>query len=244
MATPCDVRPTVAAAPLWHNRRNSLVAAHGVMRQSKRRCQHAKVVANRRGRLRALCAVLSSPAAAHHSFAAVFQMDTVTEIEGRVTGSLGQSAHQDLGRRHRWAELGSRSGARELAVAHGHREKHDRRRHDDPRARQSGPAQGPDAVGIEHPVAERNRAPRSAGRATALELDRGSETRRRSSSRAPQVPDGSERSFFRTWSPSISAFPRPRGAPVLTDEGRRAQARYESGSKPSATARCRACRTR
>ena len=32
-----------------------------------------------------LCALLSSPAAAHHSFAAVFLMDTVTEIEGRVT---------------------------------------------------------------------------------------------------------------------------------------------------------------
>ena len=43
-----------------------------------------------------------------------------------------------------------------------------------------------------------------------------------------KLPDGSPRSFFRTWSPLISAFPRPRGAPALTDEGQRAQARYES----------------
>jgi hypothetical protein len=35
-----------------------------------------------------LCAVLPSAASAHHSFAAVFEMDKVTEIEGRVTGSL------------------------------------------------------------------------------------------------------------------------------------------------------------
>jgi hypothetical protein len=46
-----------------------------------------------------------------------------------------------------------------------------------------------------------------------------------------KLPDGSERSFFRTWSPLISAFPRPRGAAELTDEGRRAQARYETGEQ-------------
>lgn len=46
-----------------------------------------------------------------------------------------------------------------------------------------------------------------------------------------KLPDGSERSFFRIWSPLISAFPRPRGQAVLTDEGRRAQARYETGEQ-------------
>jgi hypothetical protein len=46
-----------------------------------------------------------------------------------------------------------------------------------------------------------------------------------------KLPDGSARSFFRTWSPLISAFPRPRGTPTLTDEGKRAQARYESGEQ-------------
>ena len=46
-----------------------------------------------------------------------------------------------------------------------------------------------------------------------------------------KLPDGSERSFFRIWSPLISAFPRPRGQAVLTDEGRRAQVRYESGEQ-------------
>ena len=33
----------------------------------------------------AFCALLQVPAAAHHSFAAEFRMDTVAEIEGRVT---------------------------------------------------------------------------------------------------------------------------------------------------------------
>jgi hypothetical protein len=46
-----------------------------------------------------------------------------------------------------------------------------------------------------------------------------------------KLPDGSTRSFFRVWSPLISAFPRPRGTPTLTDEGRRAQARYETGEQ-------------
>jgi hypothetical protein len=46
-----------------------------------------------------------------------------------------------------------------------------------------------------------------------------------------KLPDGSERSFFRIWSPLISAFPRPRGTPMLTDAGRRAQARYEGGEQ-------------
>ncbi|HUQ52154.1 MAG TPA: DUF6152 family protein, partial [Gammaproteobacteria bacterium] len=32
-----------------------------------------------------LCASLSSTAAAHHSFAAEFEMDKITEIEGRVS---------------------------------------------------------------------------------------------------------------------------------------------------------------
>jgi hypothetical protein len=44
-----------------------------------------------------------------------------------------------------------------------------------------------------------------------------------------KLPDGSERSLFRIWSPLISTFPRPRGARTLTDERKRAQARCESG---------------
>lgn len=48
---------------------------------------------------------------------------------------------------------------------------------------------------------------------------------------ATKLPDGSERTFFRIWAPPISSFPRPRGQASLTDEGRRAQARYESGQQ-------------
>src|SRR5690606_2279886 len=45
------------------------------------------------------------------------------------------------------------------------------------------------------------------------------------------LPEGAERSFFRVWSPVITAMPRPRGAPTLTAEGERAQARYQGGQQ-------------
>jgi hypothetical protein len=44
-------------------------------------------------------------------------------------------------------------------------------------------------------------------------------------------PADGERSFFRIWTPLITAMPRPRGAPALTAEGERRQARYESGER-------------
>jgi hypothetical protein len=46
-----------------------------------------------------------------------------------------------------------------------------------------------------------------------------------------KLPDGSQRSLFRIWSPLISAMPRPRGPAALTDEAQRAQARYEGGKQ-------------
>jgi hypothetical protein len=45
------------------------------------------------------------------------------------------------------------------------------------------------------------------------------------------LPEGGERSFFRIWTPLITAMPRPRGTPVLTAEGQRRQARYETGEQ-------------
>ena len=89
------------------------------------------------------------------------------------------------------------------------------------------------ALGLEHPAAERHRAARGAGRASRTS---GSKTRRRrdraSSSRATSSCRTAARARSSAiWSPLISAFPRPRGTPVLTDEGRRAQARYEGGEQ-------------
>ncbi len=46
------------------------------------------------------------------------------------------------------------------------------------------------------------------------------------------LASGTGHSFYRIWSPvDVAAFPKPRGAPVLTDAGRRAQARYGIGKK-------------
>jgi hypothetical protein len=43
---------------------------------------------------------------------------------------------------------------------------------------------------------------------------------------------GEKPSFFNVWSPRFPGFPRPRGEPVLTDAGRRAQAeKYGPGKK-------------
>ena len=102
---------------------------------------------------------------------------------------------------------------------------------DDQRARQSRPTQRARAVGLEHPARRQHRAARGAGRSAALGLEDGRRRDARSSSRAISAAGRQRRSFFRIWSPLISAFPRPRGTPVLTAEGQRAQARYEGGEQ-------------
>jgi hypothetical protein len=180
-----------------------------------------------------LCTLLAFPATAHHSFAAEFRMDTVAEIEGRVTeidwvnphvkiqvaASDGQGWEIEGGP----VNLLSRMGIEKSMFSVGATV----------RARGNPGRRNPRAIYVSNillangtellasPGAQPHwGATNTVGDASAF-LVAGNLA----------LPEGGERSLFRVWSPLISAFPRPRGPAVLTEEGRRAQARYESSEQ-------------
>lgn len=179
-----------------------------------------------------LCAVLPSAASAHHSFAAVFEMDKVAEIEGRVTevhwvnphitidvvASDGQSWVVEAGP----VNLLTRMGIEKSMIAAGSTIKV----RGNPGRRDAHLlwvsnillANGTELLAA--PGAQAYFGSKTVGDATDFFV-----------AGDLKLPDGSARSFFRVWSPLISAFPRPRGAPKLTAEGQRAQARYETGEQ-------------
>jgi Family of unknown function (DUF6152) len=179
-----------------------------------------------------LCAALSPAATAHHSFAAVFQMDTVTEIEGRVTevqwinphikiqvaGSDGQSWEVEAGPVNLLSRMGIEKSM--LAVGTTIRVRGNPGRRDARTLWVSNILLPNGTELLAAPGARPHWGSTTVGDATDFFV-----------AGDLKLPDGSERSFFRIWSPLISAFPRPRGTPALTDEGRRAQARYEGGEQ-------------
>ena len=179
-----------------------------------------------------LCALAEGAATAHHSFAAVFQMDKVTEIEGRVTevhwvnphitievaASDGQSWEVEAGPVNLLTRMGIEKSMIEVGSTIRVRGNPGRR---DARALWVSNillANGTELLAA--PGAQAYWGSKTVGDATDFFV-----------AGDLKLPDGSARSFFRVWSPLISAFPRPRGAPPLTDEGRRAQARYETGEQ-------------
>ena len=179
-----------------------------------------------------VCALVPAAATAHHSFAAVFEMDKVTEIQGRVTQVHWINPHITI-------DVAANDGQSWVVEA--------------------GPVNLLTRMGIEKSMIEVGSTIRvrgNPGRRDAhllwvsnILLANGTELLAAPGAQAYfgsktvgdassffvagdlKLPDGSARSFFRVWSPLISAFPRPRGAPKLTDEGRRAQARYETGEQ-------------
>lgn len=180
----------------------------------------------------AVASLVPAAVSAHHSFAAVFRMDTVTEIEGRVTDVQWVNPHIKIhvaaNDGQRWeieagpVNLLSRMGIEKRMIEVGAtiraRGNPGRR---DARALWVSNILLPNGTELlAAPGAEPHFASTTVGDASDF-LVAGD----------LKLPDGSERSFFRIWSPLISAFPRPRGTPVLTDEGRRAQARYEGGEQ-------------
>jgi hypothetical protein len=179
-----------------------------------------------------LCALLPAAVSAHHSFAAVFQMDTVIEIEGRVTdvqwvnphikvhiaGSDGQRWEIEAGPVNLLTRMGIEKSMIEVGATIRVRGNPGRR---DARALWVSNILLPNGTELlAAPGAEPHFGSKTVGDATDFFV-----------AGDLKLPDGSERSFFRIWSPLISAFPRPRGTPVLTEAGRRAQARYESGEQ-------------
>ena len=177
-------------------------------------------------------ASLSFTAAAHHSFAALFQMDTVTEIEGRVTevhwvnphikidlaGNDGQSWEVEAGP----VNLLSRMGIEKSMIAVGAtiKVRGNLGRRNARTLWVSNILLADNTELLAAPGARPYWGANAVGDATAF-----------FTAGDLKLPQGAERSLFRIWSPLISAFPRPRGAPVLTAEGQRAQARYEGGEQ-------------
>jgi len=170
---------------------------------------------------------IAASAAAHHSFAAHFDMQTTTEIEGRVTDIRWVNPHIKI-----YVED---SSGESWEV-------------------EAGPVNLVSRMGIDRElfkVGETIRARGSPGRrgaktmyvsnvllANGTELLVGPNARPHWGASAVgdasgffvagdlALPEGAQPSLFRIWTPLISAFPRPRGAPVLTSEGERAQAAY------------------
>ena len=175
-----------------------------------------------------LCAWPSFDATAHHSFAAVFQMDTVTEIEGRVTavhwinphikidvaGSDGQSWEVEAGPVNLLSRMGIDKDMIDVGMTIRVRGNPGRR---NARMLWVSNILLPDNTELlAAPGATPHWGSKTVGDATEFFV-----------AGDLKLPDGSARSFFRVWTPLISAMPRPRGTPSLTDAGRRAQARYE-----------------
>jgi hypothetical protein len=177
-------------------------------------------------------AVVSGGAAAHHSFAAHFQMDTFAEVEGRVTDVRWVNPHVKIFVRDAAGDTWEvEAGPLNLLTRMGIE---------------------PEMVGVGETIRVRGnpgrRDPRALWVANILLADNtellaapGAEPHWRNTAVGDAsaffvagdlaLPQGGQRSFFRIWSPLITAMPRPRGAATLTAEGERRQARYQSGEQ-------------
>lgn len=176
----------------------------------------------------ALCAlVVPLGAAAHHSFAAHFQMETFTEVEGRVTEIRWVNPHvriyvEDPTGETWEVEAGpvnllSRMGVERDTIGVGDtiRARGNPGRRDNRALWVSNILLADNTEILVSPDAEPYWGSDAVGDASAF-FEAGE----------LELPEGGERSFFRIWTPLIQQFPRPRGEPVLTEAGEAAQARY------------------
>ena len=168
-----------------------------------------------------------TPAVAHHSFAAHFQMDTMVEVEGRVTDIQWVNPHIKIhvedANGQRWeVEAGPVNLLTRMGVSRDKFVVGDRLRV------RGNPGRGDERVIwvsnillsdnteiLANPRAEPYWESSAVGDASAL-LEAGDLA----------LPKGDKRSFFRVWSPLLEQFPRPRGDPKLTAAGVAAQSRY------------------
>ena len=170
---------------------------------------------------------MAAGASAHHSFVAHFDMQTTTEIEGRVTDVLWVNPHikidiEDANGETWEVEAGpvnlvSRMGiGRELFEVGA-----------TIRARGNPGRNGAKTIWVANvlladgrellvgPNARPHWGANAVGDASGFNA---------AADRA--LPAGEAPSLFRVWAPLLSAFPRPRAAAELTPEGEQAQAAY------------------
>lgn len=180
----------------------------------------------------AMALLLPAGAFAHHSFAALFRMETFTEVEGRVEDVRWVNPHIKIYLRDedgaRWeveagpVNLVARMGIEKSMIEVGEtirvRGNPGRR---DPQALWVSNILLPDNTELlASPGAQPHWSTTAIGDASEFFV-----------AGDLSLPAGGERSLFRVWTPLIANMPRPRGTPVLTAEGERAQARYESGEQ-------------
>lgn len=186
-------------------------------------------------RLPTLCTLLaaagwSGAAAAHHSFAAHFEMDSFTEVEGRITEVHWVNPHIMISLEDadgaRWeleagpVNLVARMGIERERFAVG----------DSIRVRGNSGRRDKRSLWINNvlladgtellvsPTAKPYWQDRTVGDASSFFV-----------AGDLSLPEGGARSFFRVWTPLISGMPRPQGDPALTAQGQRAQADYGIG---------------
>lgn len=200
------------------SRRRNLEAESGTSVHSPRKARAAAT-------LLALC--LPIGAAAHHSFAAHFDMETFSEVEGRVTRidwvNPHITIHVEEADGEAWeveagpVNLLTRLGIERDTIAVG----------DTIRARGNPGRRGSRTLWVSNillpdetellatPDAEPYWGSDAVGDASAFFAEG-----------EAALADSAERSFFRIWSPPLQSFPRPVEDPELTAAGEEAQARY------------------
>lgn len=173
----------------------------------------------------AVAAFVPVAGSAHHSFAAHFQMDTVAEVEGRVTGVKWVNPHvliyvEDAAGETWEVEAGpvnllSRMGIERDRFAVG----------ETIRARGNPGRRDARALWVANILLADNTellvGPGAAPYWTGEGVGDAS-----GFFEAGTLGAVRQRSFFRVWTPLISGFPRPAEEPTLTDAGNEAQARY------------------
>ena len=178
-----------------------------------------------------VCALLISSVAAHHSFMALYDMGTQKEIAGRITEIAWVNPHIRIDVAAPDGQIWKvEAGPRNLLSLMGIEK--DKLRVGDNVRMLGNPgrtnAQGLWVSNILLP-AQKTELLFTPGaqphQPWAAEIIVGDPNVLNGPSDRPTGPG----SFFRTWETTIPEFPKRRGEPGLTEAGRRAQARYESG---------------
>jgi hypothetical protein len=175
---------------------------------------------------------VSTGSPAHHSFSAHFEMDTMTEVVGRVTDVEWINPHikiylEDADGETWEVEAGPVNLLSRMGIERGVIERGDTLRVRGNPGRRNARALwvanillADNTELLASPTAEPYWAANAVGDASAF-FEAGELA----------LPEGADPSFFRIWTPLIQGMPRPLDTPALTTEAQRAQARYGIGSQ-------------
>jgi hypothetical protein len=185
-----------------------------------------------------VCAALAAfplPAAAHHSFPALYDMGTEKEIEGRLTRIAWTNPHIRFSVALRDGQIWQVEAGPVYLLSDMGIEKSLLKIGETIRVRGNPGKRNPQSLWVSNILlpdkTEILAAPNSQPHGPWMSKKQiGNPVFM--DNKSVVLASDPERRFFRVWAPAnLEAFPRPRGEAVLTDAGRSAQARYNS-SKP------------